>query len=141
MMRFNLAALTVIALLGTGSTIAAQTQHSEVLVGKWEGEERFQSSPRERSGNERRSNPYRTLIIESVGEGEGARPVKGQYGMTGTNLGRINGTLETSAGQARLQFTIDGANVVLDLQGDKDLIGTVALSAARGRYMRLKKVE
>lgn len=37
MWRFNLAVLTAIAFLGAGSTIAAQTQYSQVLLGKWEG--------------------------------------------------------------------------------------------------------
>lgn len=64
-----------------------------------------------------RSNPSGTLIIESVGEGEGALAVKGKYGSTGQNLSRINGTLETSGGQARLRFTTSAnANVVLDLR-------------------------
>lgn len=133
MRRFNLMALMAIALLATGSTVTAQTQSTQMLVGKWEGNVRFESS---------RTNPARTLIIESVGEGAGAVPVKGKYGTTGQNLGRINGTLETSGGQTRLRFTTGAnSNVVLELQGDKDLAGTIVLTGGSERDMRLKKVE
>jgi hypothetical protein len=133
MPRFNLALLMVIAMLGIGSSVAAQPRYSQVLVGKWEGELRLQSS---------RSNPARTLIIESVGEGDVAIAVKGKYGTTGNNLGRITATLETSGGQARLRFTTSAnSNVVLDLQGDRDLVGTITLSGGEARDMRLKKVE
>jgi hypothetical protein len=128
-----MAVLAATVFLGTAQLTGAQAQYSKVLIGKWEGDVRLQSS---------RDNPARTLIVESVGEGEAALAVKGKYGITGRNLSGINGTLETAGGQARLRFTTSAnSNVVLELQGDKDLVGIIDLPGVPGRAMRLKKVE
>ena len=125
--------VTLLTTVLVGSSVGAQTPPAQALIGKWEGQIRFQSS---------RANPGRTLIIESVGSGEGTVPVRGRYGVTGQNLGRMQGTLEIADGRPRLRFTT-GANstVVLELQGDKDLVGTIGLSGEGDREMRLKKVE
>lgn len=131
MWRFSLAVLTATALVG--SAVGAQTNYSQVLIGKWEGQMRYESA---------RANPSRTLIIESGSEGDGALAVLGRYGITGRNLERMRGTLETSGSRPRLRFmTGANSNVVLELQGDNDLIGTIQPAGAGERDVRPKKVE
>lgn len=131
MRRLGLAVLTIV-LCGTCSSAGAQTSYSKVLVGKWEGRAHFPAS---------RDNPNRTLIIESVGAGDGPLTVKGKYGITGQGMGPMNGTLETADGKAKLRFTSLNSHVVLELEGDKDLVGTLAILGGLPRDMRLKKVE
>src|SRR5262245_32148489 len=127
------AVLTATILLGMSSAIGAQAQYSSVLVGKWEGAARFPAV---------RDNPNRTLIIDSVSEGSSPLTVKGKFGPTGQQLSPITGTLEIASGAPRLQFT-SGANlpVLLELQGDKDLVGTITVLGGHPREMRLKKVQ
>jgi hypothetical protein len=137
MRQFIVAVLAAAALLGIGSTGGAQAQYAKLMIGKWEGDIQMARG---------RSSPDRTLIIESVGEGEGPVPVKGQYGITGQKLGRMQGTLETAGGQALLRFTTGaGSNVVLRLHGERDLIGTIDFPGtsqrAQDHPMRLKKME
>ena len=137
MRRFIVAVVTAAVLLGMGSTGAAQGHHAKLLVGKWEGDIQMARG---------RTSPNRTLIIKSVGEGEGTVSVEGQYGTTGQTLRRMEGILETSGGRAVLRFnTSAGSSVVLQLHGEKDLIGTIDFRGTSQRLqdhpMRLKKVE
>jgi len=133
MRRVHLAVLTATVLLAMGATIGAQARYSQVLVGKWEGTVRFPAV---------RDNPGRTLIVDSVSEGDGPLTVKGKFGPTGQGLSAITGTLETSGGPPRLLFT-SGGNfpVVLELHGDRDLVGTMTILGGMPREMRLKKVD
>jgi len=132
-MRIVLAAVLLFA-AGIGH---AETEYAKVLTGKWEGDIQMARG---------RTSPDRTLIIESVGEGEAPLAVKGTFGITGQQPGPIQGTLETSGGQPLLRFkTATGSDVVLRLQGEKDLTGTIRPTGTGQRLqdlpIRLKKVE
>ncbi len=130
--------LAAATLLETVSAGGAQAQPAKSLVGKWEGDIQ---QPRTRLSSDR------TLIIESVGEGEGTVPVKGKYGITGQAPVPMEGALlEMTGGKASLRFTtVTGTTVVLQLHGEKDLMGTVKFRGTgpglQEHPIRLKKVE
>ncbi|HUG37963.1 MAG TPA: hypothetical protein VML54_13485 [Candidatus Limnocylindrales bacterium] len=135
MRLFILVMLGAATLFGTASTGGAQPQYAKALIGKWAGDIQQSSL---------RVSPDRTLIIESVADGEGTVPFKGRFGVTGQGLGRMEGTLEIAGGQ--LRFTTNaGAKVVLQLSGEKDLTGTIEFRGTgegiQQRPMRLRKVE
>jgi hypothetical protein len=113
----------------------AQLDPSKVLLGKWEGEI---------GGLSRRSDPNRTLIIDSVAERDGKLVAEGRYGITGKGLGKVQINVDSSGSHPSIQFTT-GANlpVRLNLIDEKSLVGTItlpgALQGANDRTMRLEK--
>lgn len=134
--RWAVMAATV--LLGVFSAgVAAQTDPSAALVGKWEGELHFRTST---------ADAGRTLVIKSVTGQDGKWVADGLYGTTGKNLGKVAIDVDTGGRRPSLQFTTDANTVVkLELLDAKSLVGTLTLAGSRkggaDRTLRLEKKE
>jgi len=128
--------------LGLGLLIVvradAQSDLGKRLIGKWQGNVQFISSP---------ADPFRTLVIESVSEKDGTWSAAGRFGITGKGLDRVKIEVDLSGRQPVVRFVTGASNTVrLYLVDGKALMGTLELSGhgflGGSEYrMRLDRVE
>src|SRR5947209_63722 len=85
-------ALTISIIAGIVDVNAAEMDLATVLVGRWEGE--LAQSKRGRGADP----PERTLVINSVMKTDSGWIVDARYGITGRGLGRVEVTLDSTAG-------------------------------------------
>jgi len=133
---------TIVFILLTYGLVAlrqskAETDLAKNLVGKWQGEVLL-------PGAGGRDGPYRTLVIKSVREQDGAWAVEALYGVTGKSLRQVEVAMEVISGEAIISFrTPANSPVKLTLIKEKHLVGSFRLAGAgRREYsMKLEKVE
>jgi hypothetical protein len=123
------------AILLLGVADAAERDLVKALVGTWEGEIQFRTSPS-------RADPNRTLVIESVTPTDDGAIAQGRYGVTGKRMRKVVIDVDPSGRFLWMRFaTSDDRPIKLTLIDDRALSGTIRLrGGATDRPMTLRKL-
>jgi hypothetical protein len=131
----------VIGGLLIAGAVAAQTDLTKPLVGRWEGEVDYRGVPSDPS-----RAPHRTLIVRSVTQKEGKWVAEGRFGIIGKGLAPVEMEVDTEGSKPSLRFVNGPITVRLQLLDDKHLAGTFTPPAVGRRgseplQIRLEKQE